>query len=221
MSEHHENGRPNPWLAIPATDYEGHMGSPSVGQLAYLGSVFAELLGRYAPRSLAVVGCATGNGLEHVGPNTIRTVGLDLNPEYLETARRRFAHRLPGLELLQIDLSAPGPALEPFDLVHCALVLEYLEPAAAVTKLAGWLAPGGILSVVLQLPVPDHGPVSRTPFRSLESLAPLMRLVEPEHLGQLAAGAGLQHLESRVDTLPSGKRFHVSCHRREGPPPSR
>jgi SAM-dependent methyltransferase len=214
MSDRPETGRPSPWLDIPATDYEGHMGSPSVGQLTYLSAVFAEVLGRCTPRSLAVVGCATGNGFEHVGPGTVRTVGLDLNPEYLEVARRRFADRLPGLELLQADLSVPGPALGPFDLVHCALVLEYLDPAPAVNRLASWLAPGGVLSVVLQLPMPAHGPVSRTPFRSLESLAPSMRLVDPVQLGEMTLAAGLSCVQSRVDTLPSGKQFHVSCHRR-------
>ena len=34
----------NPWLHIPAADYEAHMDSPNVAQLSFLGSTFKEAL---------------------------------------------------------------------------------------------------------------------------------------------------------------------------------
>ena len=57
----------NPWLALPLGDYKGHMRSPA---------------------SVAILGIAGGNGLEHVDPSvTSRGVGLDLNPQYPDVTR--------------------------------------------------------------------------------------------------------------------------------------
>jgi SAM-dependent methyltransferase len=82
----------NPWLSIPASDYEGHMAA--VGQLAALGTVFRDVYVQTRPGRLAIVGCATGNGIEHVDPNvTSEVIGVDVNAEYLSRARARFGGR--------------------------------------------------------------------------------------------------------------------------------
>ena len=74
----------NPWLSIPIDDYEGHMGSPAVAQLQPLSELFAGVLASSRPKSLAVFGCAAGNGFEHIDPSiTERVVGVDINPAYL------------------------------------------------------------------------------------------------------------------------------------------
>jgi SAM-dependent methyltransferase len=206
--------RPNPWLSIPASDYEGHMRSPEVGQLAFLSDVFGEILEEFRPVTLAVLGCATGNGFERIDPARVRrVVGVDVNPEYLEIARRRFAPRIPGLELIRADLSAAD--LEPgsCDLIHAALVLEYAAPEIVVPKAAAWLAPGGVFSVVLQLPA-DSGMVTETAFASLRSLEQTMRLVDPSELAELTRANGLVEIRARKVTLPSGKPFFVAVHRR-------
>ena len=57
----------NPWLTLPLDDYEGHMGSADVNQLAPLADLFGEALAHLRPRSVAVLGVAGGNGLEHDG----------------------------------------------------------------------------------------------------------------------------------------------------------
>ncbi len=41
----------NPWLRIPAADYEGHMSSPNVAQQSFLAQTFKESLDKY--KSLA------------------------------------------------------------------------------------------------------------------------------------------------------------------------
>jgi hypothetical protein len=56
----------NPWLQIPASDYEGHMGLPEVNQSAFLANVFRTSLADYDSRSVLYIGCATGNGLAHI-----------------------------------------------------------------------------------------------------------------------------------------------------------
>ena len=66
----------NPWLRIPASDYEAHMALPDVGQAQAIRKLMASALKEYTPASLAVIGCTPGNGLEHVAPtHTGRVVG--------------------------------------------------------------------------------------------------------------------------------------------------
>jgi hypothetical protein len=48
----------NPWLGLPLGDYEGHMQSPGVGQLAVLSDLFREVLTMRSPQSVAILGIA-------------------------------------------------------------------------------------------------------------------------------------------------------------------
>jgi hypothetical protein len=203
----------NPWLSLPAADYEGHMANPAVQQLGYLNEVFRETLAETRPTALAVPGCTTGNGFEHIPAETSRIVGIDIHPEYLDTLRRRFAPRLPGLDLVCADVRDPSLVFDSLDLVHCALLLEYVEPGEVVSKLASWLRRGGMFSVVLQLPFGEHAPVTETPYTSVRVLGPCLRLVPPERLDELAAAAGLSAVHRRIDTLPTGKQFFVALYR--------
>jgi len=201
----------NPWLTIPAADYEGHMGSPEVGQLAFLSEVFRDALNAYQPRCLLVVGCATGNGFEHIDRDRCEgVVAVDINPEYLSVLKTRFPDaaiqtRCEDVATCEFDTAS-------FDLIHCALIFEYVDPSSVVGKLARWLRPGGVLVVVLQLPHDNAAAVSATPYSSLRRLEPIMRLVDPGEFAALARDAGLTQLRSDVRTLDSGKRFHVFVH---------
>jgi len=80
--------------------------------------------------------------------------------------------------------------------------------------MARWLAPGGVLSVVLQLPSESSAPVSRTPYPSLEFLAPVMRLVPPEVVDRLARSCLLEPISAREVPLPRGNSFWVARYRR-------
>lgn len=83
---------------------------------------------------------------ERVG-RTGRVVGADLNPEYLEVARRH-AEGAKGadVELVRADFDAL-PA--PFDFAWCAHSLYSLpDPAAAIASLRGALVPGGRLGIL-------------------------------------------------------------------------
>jgi hypothetical protein len=72
----------NPWLGIPADDYLGHMSSPKVGQSQVFDRLFAEALQLARPRHVLLLGCSTGNGLQHVDPTvTSHVVGVDIHPE--------------------------------------------------------------------------------------------------------------------------------------------
>ncbi len=200
---------PNPWLEIPAADYEGHMGSPAVAQLQLLNRLLAQVIAAARPESAAVLGCTTGNGLEHFDPAvTRRILGLDLNPDYLRLARQRLAHLEDHLELLCADLNAWDPTPAQFDLVYAALVFEYLDAPRLLERIRAALKPAGLLAVVLQLPSPTLPSVTQTRYTSLEKLAPLFHHYTRAGFLALATAAGFLELSGEVIPLPSGKEFY-------------
>ncbi|MBI4721159.1 MAG: class I SAM-dependent methyltransferase [Chitinivibrionia bacterium] len=206
----------NPWLRVPPADYEGHMNSPGVNQLEPLGVIFSDVYARFKPSSLAIIGCATGNGFEHVDAGvTKRLVGIDINPVYLDIARERYRRLEPILELICMPVESCDFPRGAFDLVHAGLVFEYLDPADALAKTAEWLSPGGVLSIVLQLPSAECGPVSKSAFESVKILESVLHLVPPEELERLAGGAGLWLVEKRKIPLHGGKSFFAAIFRKE------
>ena len=199
----------NPWLDIPAGEYEAHMGPGHADQLSPLGAIFAETLRAVRPARVALLGCATGNGLEHIDPAITRqVVAVDINPSYVAIARDR--HRAQGAildarcaDLLACDLGAGG-----FDLVHAALVFEHVDAAALAARAAAWVAPAGTLSVVLQLEG-GAAPVTPSPYGSIAALAGTIRLVTPAALAALLAPHGLTLRQRRTVPVKNGKRFEV------------
>jgi SAM-dependent methyltransferase len=200
----------NPWLHIPWQDYEGHMSSPGVRQEQFLNEGLQEALDKYRPRSVAVLGCSTGNGFEHFDPSlTRRVIGVDLNPNYLEVLQDRHATRLPGLELICGDLNVLDLVPDSCELIYCGLVFEYLEPKGLVRKIARWLVDGGKLVAILQLPSKASGKVSKTRYKSLELLDPIMKLVDPLVLRQACIEARLTEIHTSEFVLESKKAFFV------------
>ena len=60
------------------------MALPEVAQTQALSKLMASALKEYTPASLAVIGCTTGNGFEHIDhTHTHRVVGVDINAAYL------------------------------------------------------------------------------------------------------------------------------------------
>jgi SAM-dependent methyltransferase len=200
----------NPWLDIPAADYEGHMSHAAVGQLQALNEVFAEILVTFEPRRLAVLGCATGNGFEHIRPDVTETViAVDINDDYLGILKKRFRASLPGLHVKCADATKVDIEPRSLDHVHAGLILEYVKTETLLKQAASWLNTGGVLSVVLQLPSEESGPVTDTPFDSLKLLEPAMRLVEPAKVTAEAQNVGLSHRKSFDVELMQGKKFRV------------
>jgi len=198
----------SPWLNIPLAEYEGHMSLPGIGQARMLSDHFAEILAEYSPGSVAVIGCAGGNGLDRIRPETTtRIVTIDINPDYLRVLASRFTHRLPGLEPYVADVEVSLPAVEPVELVYAALLFEYVAPAPTFRNLAVLCRPRGSLVTVVQLPAGSLAPVSPSPYTSLNALAAVMRLIAPEVLVRHAAEAGFVLSSTRQVVLPSGKRF--------------
>jgi trans-aconitate methyltransferase len=202
----------NPWLDIPLAEYEAHMASPEVAQAQMIGGALAELLHIQQPRSLAVIGCAGGNGFECIDRRqTTRVVGVDINPAYLAEARRRFDGSVDELELHCADIGAGAVAVafEPVDLIFAALIFEYVDARVVLPRLAARLSPGGVLAVLLQLPAPGMPEITQTSYTRLAALAPVMRLVDPEVIADAARAAGLAQSGTRRIDLPTGKSFQL------------
>jgi SAM-dependent methyltransferase len=90
----------NPWLDVPLADYEGHMALPGIEQAQLLSDIFADVLAKFSPRSVAVIGCAGGNGFDRIPPAISRVVGVDLNPRFVAETEARFRDRIENLELM-------------------------------------------------------------------------------------------------------------------------
>jgi SAM-dependent methyltransferase len=199
----------NPWLGIPVEDYLGHMGSPEVDQLSVLDRLARLALATFRPRDVLVLGCATGNGLEHVDPKVTRRVtGVDINPQYLREIRRRFPDPRFKLVLQCQDVMAQTFPPDAYHLVHCALLLEYVDWPRLLSKLVGTIRIGGALSVVLQLPSSAPA-VTETRFKSLRRLEALFHFVDPASLILHARSLGLEVVLQWTEPLPQGKAFAV------------
>jgi len=186
------------------------MQSAPVGQLAALSDLFGEALSICRPESVAILGIAGGTGLEHIDPAvTHRVCGVDINPAYLESARERFAGLpgLPGLELHCADLAEQPVALPPVELVHAALIFEHAGTDRCLENAVNMVAPGGALSVVLQLPSASAEGVGAGSLPSIAALGPSFRLIDPDALRQQIEGKGFRLERSVRRPLASGKAF--------------
>jgi SAM-dependent methyltransferase len=209
----------NPWLGIAGDDYVGHMSSAEVGQHQALNRIFRDILISARPRSVLILGCSTGNGLEHVDPSaTSRVVAIDINPSYLEQLAERFPAPAFQLDVRCANLVDCEYEAGSFDLIHAALVFEYVEWSRALPALAAALRLEGILSVVLQRPSSEVPTVTPTRFTSLRSLESIFHFVDPGRLVGEASSHGLRVESRQTVPLPSGKTFEVICLRRRNAP---
>jgi ubiquinone/menaquinone biosynthesis C-methylase UbiE len=210
-----DNSSENPWLEIPPEEYEKHMASSQVEQYQVLNMLFKKVLDTFQPSSLAVIGCSMGNGFEHIdGGITQKLVGIDINDRYLAIAAQRYAY-ISGMELICADITCDKIKTRKFDLIHAALLFEYVNIEKTLPVIVKLMKPHGVLSIGLQLPSPDSAPVTRTRYKSLEKLKEIMNLVDPEKFSTIAAKSGLLKFDSYELMLKKGKKLFVGYYRRE------
>ena len=171
-----EEGMTCPWKEIPYWEYESHM--TEIGQAQVLSDLTKHCLEKHRPERFALLGCATGNGLEHVDPACTRYVyAIDINPSFLARTRDRFANKVCGLETICLDIQNDELMMKDIDLFFVGLVLEYVDPRIALDKVIGTLSHRGIVVVVIQK---NHGTsfVSKTKYKSLEKLGEISWAVD-------------------------------------------
>jgi SAM-dependent methyltransferase len=203
----------NPWLEVPLSDYEAHMALPTVAQAEMLAAQFSDLLRMFSPESVAVIGCAGGNGFDRIPSVTKRVVGVDINPDYIASASSRYQGNIPGLELHVADIQSAPLAFDPVDLIFAALVFEYVSLPPSLSNMSRVCRPGGRLVSVLQQPLPHGHAVSPSPFRSVHVLAPIMHLIPPAEFSGCAASSGFALESEKRMVLESRKEFSVQVYR--------
>lgn len=192
------------------------MALPEVSQAQALGKLLASALAEYAPESLAVFGCTTGNGFQHIDTaQTKRVVGVDINPEYLAILKNRFGIKIPCLQTIEADFTSSSFRIEPVSMVFAGLLFEYVSIRAALDSIERCMLPGAMLIAVLQLPSAESAPITATQYKSLELLTPLMRLVSPEEFMYACINIGLHEVKKEAVPLKMGKAFHVGYYRKE------
>jgi ubiquinone/menaquinone biosynthesis C-methylase UbiE len=207
-------GMRNPWLDIPLADYEGHMALPEVGQAKLLADIFATALRDYQPPSIAVIGCAGGNGFDRIDPDvTTRVVGVDLNARYLQRTRQRFSGKFQALNLVHANIEHDILPSQPVRLIFAALVLEYVDVVKTLPRIRAMLEEGGILITVVQMPSAIVPAVTPSPFTSLKTVEPIMRWVKPSALRATAKDSGLSEIHSKTYRTPAGKEFQQQTFR--------
>jgi hypothetical protein len=120
---------------------------------------------------------------------------------------RRFRSRISGLELHVADIQSALPQIRSVDLVFAALILEYVNVAMTMGSLQTLCAPDGALVVILQADGQNVEKTSPSPYKSIQLLAPAMRLLGVDDVKQQAVAAGFSLASSRVVNLRSGKDF--------------
>lgn len=204
----------NPWIEISPEEYDGHMSSPSVNQFGFLSDCFRQALVEYSPSHVAIVGCGTGNGLEHIDNSCTKiTTVIDINLEFLEKLRQRFENKISGLEIVHDDL-CECELDQRYSLVFVALVFEFLNPKILLSKISRWLNSDAVLKVVLQCPNPTLPDVSETKYKSLKKLNKIVNLVDVEYFRNECACHGLVEIDRSLKTLKSGKSFYIGTYKK-------
>jgi hypothetical protein len=207
----------NPWTEIPLNDYEGHMAFPAVGQAAMLAEEFGKAIAATRPKSVALLGCAGGNGLDALrGADVERVVCVDINAAYLEVLERRYRREIPGLECHASEVEG-FRSHTPVDLVFGGLIFEFTRLEEAVESVSLLLAPKGLFCALLQLPAAGLSTVSPSPHaQSLARVIGFFQYVGPGRLAELCERKALALIEQRVIQLDSGKSFAVVRFARTG-----
>ena len=96
------------------------------------------------------VGCGSGTmtaDMARIIGDQGTVLGLDNSPQLIERGNQLYAD-VKNLELVCADIFKFNPDRQ-YDLVTAARVLQWLpDPGAAITKLIGFIKPGGLLSVL-------------------------------------------------------------------------
>ncbi len=199
----------NPWLTIPIEDYESHMALPEIGQAQMLAEELARAASRMSARSVAIVGCAGGNGLATLPTSVRRIVAIDINPAYVEMVRARFGGLDALLEPFVADIQKGAPQCAPVDLVYAGLIFEYVDVATTMAALRELCAPEGMMVAVIQLPGENAHFVSPSPFSSLQRLQSCAQTRSRQELEENAVVVGFRAAGARPIMSAGGKSFDV------------
>jgi len=195
----------NPWKTIPVADYNGHMNHPEVNQQKFLADFFEQSINSVKANSVLLAGCATGNGLDRLaGKDVEQVVAMDINRAFLDQVQKE----LDGNTAIEVrEASVEDPIDGVFNLIFAGLLLEYVDIEIALKNFNSSIEKGGVLAVVIQLPSETLQSVTRTPYESIKSIAPVLKHVDADELKKTTEKCGFKTVYEEKIVLESGKIF--------------
>lgn len=196
----------NAWKHLDLRDYEAHMQLESVQQLQALNRIMKQQVNQYAVDTIAVLGVAGGNGLEHVMPLAVSEVyGIDVNDTYLQACKTRFEGLGERLILRHMDLTDREEWLPCVDLMIANLLIEYVGIETFVYHMAR--AKPKLVSCVIQNSCNEQF-VSNSPYlHAFDAIAQLHTDIGPDELINAMLQAGYALCLREEYPLPNGKEF--------------
>jgi len=197
----------NPWLDIPLDDYERHMSHELVGQSTLLSSLTKKYLEAIKPGSTIFLGVAGGNGLEHIDNIITKSVmGIDINQNYLDTAFKRYNHKIASLQLINLDIVKNSERIFEADFIWAALIAEYTGIDKVLEFSKNNIRAGGHLIFTIQSNN-NRPSVSSTGIESVKKAGAVFSAVNPEALLKRSGESGFVQIGKEENRLPNDKSF--------------
>jgi len=196
------------WLSQPPTLEEMHLHYTDAYHKLISGAGNAaefrwgfrkDAVNRYKPSgALLDMGCSSGAFLEYMRGASWKLYGIEMSDDCARAAEARSGAQV----FVGNILDAPFPA-ESFDVITCFDVLEHLyEPRQIMTKVAGWLKPGGIFYVLVPNVDSAEARVLGSYWHGLELPRHLFHF-SPQSLKFLAESAGLREVSLETRRNPA------------------
>lgn len=196
----------NPWEKVSIRDYENHMKLPSVQQLQKLSKIMKSQIYKYGISTIAILGIAGGNGLEHIDKSRIKTVyGIDINKNYLDACKEKYKNLKDCLVLKKLDLSNISNDLPVADIVIANLFIEYIGIEMFIKQISKSFPQ--YVSCVIQKNTDDNF-VSDSPYiKAFGEVSLLHEDIEKDSLVKAMSKIGYSLIFSDEDLLPNMKRL--------------
>jgi ubiquinone/menaquinone biosynthesis C-methylase UbiE len=183
------------------------MSHKDVFQLQTLDLIISSKVKQYNPKTILVLGAASGNGFGHFTAAK-EVYAVDINPDFLNICRERYGATLKKLVMLNCDVNInPIPVKENYiGLVICHLFLEYVDLNKAFGEIKRVLKPGGVCNIIIQQN--NNVPfVSDTGITSLNILEEIAKEVSEDDVEKSVNSFELKITGREEFTLPNGKMF--------------
>lgn len=195
----------NPWLDISSDDYENHM--KAVGQLQILQNEFKLSIEQHNPKTLIVLGAATGNGFQFINNKITQKVhAIDINPDFLKILKYRYEEAIRGLTTHICNIDESPPEISDSDLIFAALVFEYTDISRSVENVSKMIVRNGNLVAILQK---NSGSdfVSKSSYKSLAKLSGFSEEVDIDNFIKMAGKSRLKLVSHSTIDVSLGKYF--------------
>ncbi len=196
----------NPWESMPLGIYEEHMKLSSVRQLQTLNEIMRSQINDYEAESLAILGVAGGNGLEHINKKTVSKIyGIDICQDYLDECRKRHSDLGDMLVLRKLDISDLSSDIPSCELIIADLLVEYVGIRTFAKQMEKTMPE--VVSCVIQKNM-DVQFVSVSPYAdSFSEISNLHRDIDKKELITAMEEAGFKLIVEKEFMLPNSKKF--------------